>query len=126
MRGDYGCYLFQSQYLIDTITRLKGGMGVPHLFQEDLNKFVLPLPPLAEQRAIAGFLDREVAKLDALVAEQRRLIALLAEKRQAVISHAVTRGLDPSAHLKPSGIDWLGDIPEGWDVKKLKYLVFYA
>ncbi|OWV50831.1 restriction endonuclease, partial [Mameliella alba] len=75
--------------------------------------------PLPEQRAIAGFLDRETAKIDALVEEQRRLIALLKEKRQAVISHAVTKGLDPAAPMKPSGIDWLGDIPAHWEVTKL-------
>ncbi len=79
-------------------------------------------PALPEQRAIAAFLDRETAKIDALVAEQRRLIALLAEKRQAVISHAVTRGLNPDARPKPSGIGWLGDVPEGWEVVPLKRL----
>lgn len=80
----------------------------------------IALPPLREQKAIAGFLDREVGKIDALVQEQRRLIALLAEKRQAVISHAVTRGLNPATPLKSSGIDWLGDIPEGWEVVPLR------
>ena len=89
------------------------GMGVI----ENLN---ICLPPLSEQTAIAAFLDRETAKIDALVAEQRRLIDLLREKRQAVISHAVTRGLNPAAPLKPSGIDWLGDVPEGWEVGRLK------
>jgi type I restriction enzyme S subunit len=76
-------------------------------------------PPLPEQRAIAGFLDLEVGKIDALVEEQRRLIALLAEKRRAVISHAVTRGLNPAAPLKPSGVDWLGDVPAHWEVMRL-------
>jgi type I restriction enzyme S subunit len=90
------------------------------LYPEVFGALTCLLPPLPEQRAIAGFLDREVVKLDALVAEQRRLIALLAEKRQAVISHAVTRGLDPNVPLKPSGIDWLGDIPEGWEVVRIK------
>lgn len=80
-----------------------------------------PFPPLPEQTAIAAFLDRETAKIDALVEEQRRLIILLREKRQAVISHAVTRGLNPDAPMKPSGVDWLGDVPEGWEVKKLLY-----
>jgi len=89
------------------------GMGVI----ENLN---ICIPPLSEQQAIARFLDKEVAKIDALVAEQRRLIALLAEKRQAVISHAVTKGLNPATPLKPSGIDWLGDIPEGWEVVHLR------
>lgn len=80
------------------------------------------IPPLPEQHAITGFLDREAGKIDALVEEQRRLIALLAEKRQAVISHAVTKGLNATAPLKPSGIDWLGDIPEGWEVRRIKDL----
>ena len=80
------------------------------------------LPPLPEQTAIAEFLDRETGKIDGLVAEQRRLMELLKEKRQAVISHAVTKGLNPHAPMKPSGIEWLGDVPEGWEVKRLKHL----
>jgi len=79
----------------------------------------LTLPPLAEQTAIAEFLDRETGKIDGLVAEQRRLMELLKEKRQAVISHAVTKGLNPHAPMKPSGIEWLGDVPAGWEVRKL-------
>lgn len=77
------------------------------------------LPPLPEQLAIAGFLDRETAKIDALVVEQQRLIALLKEKRQAVISHAVTKGLNPDAPMKPSGIEWLGDVPAQWEVIRI-------
>jgi type I restriction enzyme S subunit len=80
----------------------------------------LLLPSLTEQTAIAEFLDRETAKIDGLVAEQRRLIALLKEKRQAVISHAVTKGLHPNAPTKPSGIPWLGDVPAHWEVKSIK------
>ena len=83
-------------------------------------RFALPIPPLDEQTAIAAFLDRETAKIDALVAEQRRLIELLKEKRQAVISHAVTKGLNPHAPMKPSGIEWLGDVPEHWKVRQVK------
>jgi type I restriction enzyme, S subunit len=82
----------------------------------------LPAPPLEEQTAIADFLDAETSKIDALVGQQRRLIELLKEKRQAVISHAVTRGLNPTAPLKPSGIPWLGDVPEHWEVKRLKHI----
>ncbi|KPF83907.1 hypothetical protein IP70_16995 [alpha proteobacterium AAP38] len=74
------------------------------------------LPPAAEQSAIAAFLDRETAKIDALVAEQERLIQLLKEKRQAVISHAVTKGLDPNVRMKDSGVEWLGEVPEHWTV----------
>ncbi|WP_394177409.1 restriction endonuclease subunit S [Yoonia maritima] len=82
----------------------------------------LPIVPEQEQTKIAAFLDYETAKIDALIAKQQRLIALLEEKRQAVISHAVTKGLDPTAPLRPSGIDWLGDVPAHWEVKRLKYL----
>jgi type I restriction enzyme, S subunit len=91
-----------------------------------MSAITLAIPSLPEQTDIAAFLDRETAKIDALVAEQRRLIDLLKEKRQAVISHAVTRGLNPNAPLKPSGVDWLGDVPEGWEVVPLKYLVSHV
>lgn len=89
---------------------------------DELGAFKTPTPPLYEQTKIAAFLDRETAKIDALVAEQRRLMALLKEKRQAVISHAVTQGLNPNAPLKPSGIEWLGDVPAHWAVKKIKFV----
>lgn len=86
----------------------------------------LPAPPLSEQVAIAAFLDSETAKIDALIEEQRRLIALLKEKRQAVISHAVTKGLDPHAPMKDSGIEWLGEVPAHWEVKPVKALAALA
>ena len=80
----------------------------------------IPLPPTAEQRAIADFLDRETAKIDALIATQARLIALLDEKRQATITHAVTKGLDPTAPMKESGVEWLRDIPRNWALMAVK------
>ena len=83
---------------------------------------LVSLPPPTEQTAIATFLDRETSKIDALVAEQRRLIELLKEKRQAVISHAVSKGLNPNAPMKPSGIQWLGDVPEHWELGRIKSL----
>ncbi|MBD1204747.1 MAG: restriction endonuclease subunit S [Rhodobacteraceae bacterium] len=89
----------------------------------DMKSITLALPSLPEQIAIAAFLDRETTKIDALVEEKQRLIDLLREKRQVVNSHAVTRGLNPAAKLKPSGVEWLGDVPEGWTVKQLKHLV---
>ena len=90
--------------------------------QESIGTFPLALPNVAEQREIASFLDRETSKIDGLVGEQRRLIELLKEKRQAVISHAVTKGLNPHAPLKPSGIEWLGDVPEHWEVKPMRMI----
>ena len=77
---------------------------------------VFPLPPLPEQRAIAAFLDRETARIDALVAKKERLIELLQEKRTALITHAVTRGLDPDAPMQDSGVEWLGEIPAHWEI----------
>lgn len=82
----------------------------------------VPLPPIADQRAIVSFLDRETAKIDALIAEQERLIALLQEKRQAVISHAVTKGLDPNVPMKESGDNWLGAVPSHWEMVSLKQI----
>lgn len=93
-----------------------------NLSQDQFRAFEFPRPQLPEQAAIAAFLDRETAKIDALVAEQEKLIALLKEKRQAVISHAVTKGLDPTAPMKDSGIEWLGEVPAHWRLGKLKHL----
>ena len=80
------------------------------------------IPPIYEQRVIADFLDRETAKIDALVARKERLIELLQEKRTALITRAVTRGLDPNVPMKDSGVEWLGEIPAHWKVKRLKHL----
>ena len=93
---------------------------IAHLTGEQLRKYRFPKPPLTEQTAIAAFLDRETAKIDALIAEQEKLIALLAEKRQATISHAVTKGLNPDAPMKDSGVAWLGEVPAHWRVGKIQ------
>lgn len=79
-------------------------------------------PPLDEQRAIAAFLDRESGRIDELIAKKQRLIELLAEKRTALISHAVTKGLNPDAPMKDSGISWLGEVPAHWNLRKLGYI----
>jgi len=82
----------------------------------DIKRMPLVIPAKAEQLATATFLDHETAKIDTLIAEQQRLIELLQEKRQAVISHAVTKGLNPDTPMKDSGVEWLGEVPEHWDV----------
>lgn len=99
------------------------GSTINHLYQNVFERFSFPAPTHSEQTDIVEFLDRETAKIDELVAEQRRLMELLKEKRQAVISHAVTKGLNPQAPLKPSGIEWLGDVPEHWEIGKLNRLI---
>jgi len=96
-------------------TRLRINLGM-------LKKLPLLFPPLPEQHAIASYLDCETARLDDLISRQQRLIELLQEKRQALIGHAVTRGLDENVALKDSGVEWLGKVPEHWEVKKLGYM----
>jgi type I restriction enzyme S subunit len=97
------------------------GFNQTHLSNDVFTKFPLLVPSPAEQIAIAAFLDAETAKIDELVAEQRRLIELLKEKRQAVISHAVTKGLNPKVPLKSSGIEWLDDVPQHWSIAAVRF-----
>lgn len=96
--------------------------GLANLNGTVLGEILLPLPPLPEQRAIATYLDERTARIDGLVARQRRLVQLLKEKRQALITRAVTRGLDPKTKVKDSGVPWLGEVPVGWEVKRLKHI----
>lgn len=94
--------------------------AIPGLDREDAYAKDLCLPPAIEQRTIAAFLDRETARIDALVAKKERLIELLQEQRSALITHAVTKGLDPTVPMKDSGVEWLGKIPAHWEVLSLK------
>ncbi|EHK5111151.1 restriction endonuclease subunit S [Vibrio parahaemolyticus] len=90
---------------------------------EDLYRYPIATPSVEEQTEIANFLDHETAKIDTLIEKQQQLIKLLKEKRQAVISHAVTKGLNPQAPMKDSGVEWLGEVPEHWKLTLFKYLV---
>lgn len=93
------------------------------LTQDQLSSIQLLEIPLPEQTAIASFLDRKTAEIDQLIANKEKLIALYEEEKTAIINRAVTRGLDPAVKTKPSGVDWLGGIPEHWEVKRLKYVI---
>jgi len=95
---------------------------IDHLTAVDLRHYRFAFPPLGEQRAIVAFLDGETAKIDALVSKKERLIELLMEKRGALISRAVTRGLDPNAPMKDSSVEWLGEIPAHWKIEKNRWL----
>ena len=92
---------------------------------EKYANLLVPVPPLAQQRAIADYLDRETARLDALVAAKERVLGLLAEKRRALITRAVTRGLDPHASLRDCGIPWIGEIPEHWSRMQLRRVAHF-
>ncbi|MBK5204570.1 MAG: restriction endonuclease subunit S [Polaromonas sp.] len=121
MDSSFWRYVHAAAYAVRINTRsIKQTSGIQNLDASQYFDERAGFPPLSEQTQIAAFLDRETAKIDALVAEQRRLMALLKEKRQAVISHAVTRGLNPHAPMKPSGIEWLGDVPKHWKVMPAK------
>lgn len=94
-----------------------------NISMDDIPRLSIFHPPLKEQKAIALFLDHQTTKIETLISEQKKLIELLKEKRQAVISHAVTKGLDPKAKMKDSGVVWLGDIPDHWGVRAIKHIV---
>lgn len=102
------------------------GGGQPNINQETIRSLRVPLPPLNEQRAIASYLDTETARIDKLIAKTERLNALLREKRTALISRAVTKGLDAGVAMKDSGVEWLGEIPCHWVVKRLKHVTTYT
>ncbi|HSO81332.1 restriction endonuclease subunit S [Thiocapsa sp.] len=102
------------------LDELSDDTAVPGLSREKAYQALGPLPPLGTQRRIARFLDEKTARIDGLIEKKRALLDRLAEKRQALITRAVTKGLNPDAPMKPSGIDWLGDIPAHWDVFLVK------
>ncbi len=112
----------KAAYVGDQIQLFGKGSIMHGLNSGIVKELMIALPPVAEQNGILRFLDSKIERIDALVEEQRRLIELLEEKRQAVISHAVTKGLNPHATMKPSGIEWLGEIPENWSVVRLKFM----
>ena len=116
-------YVLASKGFIDTIDAETFGSKMPRADWEIVGHQPLPLPPLETQQRIARFLDEKMARIDGLIEKKRALLDRLAEKRQALITRAVTKGLDPAAPMKPSGIDWLGDIPAHWDVLPLRRLL---
>ncbi len=99
-----------------------GAAGQKRLPEEFIRDFPVSTPTLLEQQAIATFLDREIAKINTLIVKKERLIELLQEKRAALISQAVTKGLDPTVAMKDSGVEWLGEMPVHWEVKRLKFV----
>ena len=113
LNGDYGQR---------TLKSIQTGALHPHLNCGIVKYVHLPVPPIQEQQKILSFLDYETAKIDALIEKQQQLIALLGEKRQAVISHAVTKGLNPDVPMRDSGIEWLGEVPEHWEVKPFRHV----
>ena len=118
----YSYYLTQSKYFqMHLLARAKQS-AQSGVYLGDVGMIPALCPQLPEQHAIAVFLDCETARINALIAKKERLIELLREKRTAFISHAVTKGLDPTVKMKDSGVEWIGEIPEHWEVKRLKFI----
>ncbi|UUM69379.1 restriction endonuclease subunit S [Aeromonas veronii] len=117
----YNQYVFYWLYAFrDEIIKLSSGGGQPNINQEKVASLKITAPDYSHQKKIVSFLDYETARIDQLIAKQQQLIELLKEKRQAVISHAVTKGLTPNAPMKDSGVEWLGQVPEHWVVAGFK------
>lgn len=117
-------YLYRLLHSYDT-TKVFYGMGGglrQSMKFEEMKRLEMLVPNLTEQEKIANFLDHETAKIDTLIAKQQELIKLLKEKRQAVISHAVTKGLNPNAPMRDSGVEWLGEVPAHWDITRAKFV----
>jgi len=119
--SQFWAYLLKSKSYIEALQTMTDGIrDGKNISYQQFGQIRLPVAAIAEQIFIADFLDVETAKIDGLITEQKRLIDLLKEKRQAVISHAVTKGLNPDAAMKDSGIEWLGQVPEHWEVIAMK------
>lgn len=96
--------------------------ALPSMTQTDLNNNTICLPPLDEQIVIANYLDKKCSEIDNVISAQQKRIALLQELKQSVITHAVTKGLNPNVEMKDSGVEWIGEVPKHWEIKKLKWL----
>ncbi len=122
LESSFASYALRAPHFVERVVANSVGVSYPAINANSLACFELAYPNADEQRAIAAFLDRETAKIDALVAKKERLIELLQEKRTALITSTVTRGLDSSVPMKDSGVEWLGEIPAHWGAKKIKRL----
>jgi type I restriction enzyme S subunit len=116
----YAAYCLRASGFIKEVVARSVGVSYPAINASDLVSISIPSLPMAEQIQIANFLDHETAKIDTLIDKQQQLIKLLKEKRQAVISHAVTKGLNAQAPMKDSGVEWLGEVPAHWSICTLK------
>ncbi len=123
LNPEYSVYALSSKIVEDYVTYYSVGSTRDSINTEILKNLKIPLPPLREQKQIAAFLDKETTKIDTLIDKQEQLITLLGEKRQAIISYAVTRGLNPNVKMKDSGIEWLGVVPEHWEVSHLRWFI---
>ena len=117
-------YLYKTPLYLAEFARHSSGV-IPsrwRMYTDDFGQVVSLLPPRKEQDAIVGYLDEKMAKIDAAIAQQQKMIDLLNERKQIIINRAVTKGLNPNAKMKDSGVEWIGEVPEHWEVRKLKHI----
>ena len=122
--SQYLHYLYRTPTYLAEFARHSTGV-VPsrwRMYTNDFGQVLSLLPPLNEQQAIASYLDSATSKIDAAIAREQKMIDLLNERKQIIINHAVTKGLNPNAKLKDSGVDWIGEIPEGWETIPLRFV----
>ena len=122
LNDDYFKYAVRESRFLEEVEARSKGVSYPAINSSELADIDISLPTIEIQKLIADYLDRETTQIDNLIAAKEQMLTLLEEKREALISHAVTRGLDPNVSFKRSGLDWLGDIPQHWDVIRLKHL----
>jgi len=119
---EYKKYLCNNLFVLSQFSKLAKGTTRQILGRFDFRSIRVVVPPLVEQQKIADFLDKTTERIDALIDKKEKMVKVLKEKRSAIINQAVTKGLDPNAKMKPSGIDWIGDIPEGWKIQRIKFI----
>lgn len=120
---EYSGYLFYHENLLGEIVSRSVGVSYPAINSSEIGTIKIPLPKKTEQTAIATYLDRKTAEIDALITDKKRLLELYEEEKTALINQAVTKGIDPDVPMKDSSIDWLGEIPAHWEVKRVKHVL---
>jgi len=122
MESQFATHVLHAPYFVERVVANSVGVSYPAINASELITFYIALPPSSEQRAIAAFLNNETGRIDTLIEKKKRQIEVLQEKRAALISHAVTKGLDPDVKMKDSGVEWLGEVPEDWKLKRIKQI----
>ncbi len=120
VKPSFMSYALRESGFVEAIVTRSVGVSYPAINSSEIGNIPFELPPSDEQLSIVSFLDQETSRIDTLISEKERLISLLQEYRQALISHAVTKGLDPKVKMKDSGVEWLGEIPEHWEIVPVK------
>ena len=122
LNANFCKYLLRENSFIKEVVKRSVGVSYPAINSSELGNIEIQVPPVQNQRNIATYLDRETDHIDQLIAAKEKLLALLEEKRKAMITRAVTRGLDPNVKMKNSGVEWLGEVPKHWEVTRIKFI----